>query len=56
MACWSESGDPRPDETVSVCPACGRDVDKDGYSTEAICSYSTVVCETCGAAPCDLSC
>lgn len=40
---------------VGECPDCGEPVDKEGDAVEG-CNYSTVICETCGAAPCDESC
>lgn len=37
-----------------VCPDCGRPT-VDGKAATG-CNYSPVVCDTCGAAPCDGSC
>lgn len=38
-----------------VCPECDEAIDEDGLALD-ICSYSPVICETCGNAPCDDSC
>ena len=42
------------DGVVGECPDCGEET-IDG-SARYGCHYSPVVCETCGSAPCDLSC
>lgn len=42
-------------EIKGECPDCGVDIDEDGHALEN-CSYSPVVCETCGWQPCDDSC
>lgn len=42
-------------EDYPECPDCGMEVDEDGDAIMG-CNYSPVLCETCGAAPCDLSC
>jgi len=47
---------PSPDATVGKCPQCGADVDVDGISTEAGCSYSPESCPECENSPCDGSC
>ena len=43
-----------PEEIDGICPDCGE------YTSEGkswlICTYSPVTCDTCGNAPCDLSC
>lgn len=42
-------------ETVNgICPDCGR-ATSDGQCVCG-CSYSPVICKTCGATPCDCSC
>lgn len=40
---------------VGECPDCGEPVNEDGEAVTG-CAYSPVVCDTCGSAPCDLSC
>jgi|SaaInl4_200m_RNA_FD_contig_51_1080556_length_775_multi_6_in_0_out_0_2 hypothetical protein len=40
---------------IGECPDCGEEVDEDGDALTG-CNYSSVICETCGAAPCDGSC
>lgn len=40
---------------VGECPNCGAPVDSDGTAVSG-CHWSPVLCETCGDAPCDLSC
>jgi len=42
--------------TVGNCPDCGNPVDSDGDTTEDVCSYSPVCCDTCGYQPCDQYC
>lgn len=51
----ADGHDACPEDTVGECPACGGEVDSDGYSTEASCNYSPG-CNVCGWAPCDGSC
>ena len=41
-------------EPDGVCPDCGEDT-VERISTD-ICGYSPTDCETCGNAPCDMSC
>lgn len=43
-----------PVEFNGECPDCGSDT-VDGESID-ICTYSPVICNTCGWAPCDESC
>lgn len=43
------------DLIVGTCEDCGSDIDRDGVSDD-ICAYSRCICDTCGCAPCDLSC
>ena len=46
--------DYRKGEINGGCPSCGvPTVDGDSYEG---CSYSSVICEVCGHAPCDESC
>lgn len=51
--CCEPNGSDLP--VVGECKECGRDVDRDGNSTD-ICGYSPEDCEVCGSAPCDESC
>ena len=53
MGCWGNEGPYKP--KAGECSECGADVDEDGVALD-ICSYSPVVCEKCGWAPCDGSC
>ena len=41
---------------VGECSECGAWVDEEGEAVGEHCSYSPVLCEICGDAPCDLSC
>ena len=43
------------DKDVKQCPACGEDVDDEGYALSG-CHYSPEVCGTCHSSPCDDSC
>lgn len=45
-----------PEKKAGVCPECDGDIDADGDSVEAGCSYSPPACHTCGWRPCDGSC
>jgi len=54
MACWGYDGSEDFKE-VGSCIHCQGPVNKDGESID-VCSYSSVQCEVCGFAPCDLSC
>jgi len=40
---------------IEICPVCDGEVDEDGDAIQG-CNYSPVDCNTCGSAPCDLSC
>lgn len=51
MCCDSFQNGPH----AGQCPDCDADVDSDGCATYGCC-YSPVHCDTCGDAPCDLSC
>lgn len=54
MSCcdgWDYSED---DGVMGKCPDCGEET-VDGSAISG-CNYSPVECETCGSAPCDLSC
>jgi ribosomal protein S27E len=42
------------EEVNGECPDCGEET-VDGGAAYG-CNYSPILCETCGAAPCDLSC
>jgi hypothetical protein len=42
------------DEVDGECPDCGMET-SEGVAVTG-CNYSSVVCKTCGSAPCDLSC
>lgn len=42
------------EEPDGVCPDCGEETN--GGGAVYGCNYSPVECETCGSAPCDLSC
>jgi hypothetical protein len=42
-------------EAVGVCPACDKPVDAEGNAVEG-CFWSPLICEICGARPCDQSC
>lgn len=46
--------DKRPEKPNGKCKDCGEDL-YDGLPGSS-CTYSPVVCETCGWAPCDQSC
>lgn len=50
--CCDPSSDDRLDDAVALCPDCGNDVDADGDTVYAICSYSPDPCDTCGFQPC----
>lgn len=52
MCCDGWSHDDR--EVDGECPDCGEDT-VEGTAQHG-CNYSPVVCDTCGSAPCDLSC
>jgi hypothetical protein len=53
MSCFEPSGY-KWEEIDGECPDCGEPtVDGDAYYK---CGYSSVICETCNCAPCDLSC
>lgn len=54
MSCCSSAYEDESPEIDGECPDCGGDTD-DGYSVD-ICTYSPVVCDECGDAPCDGSC
>lgn len=42
------------EEINGTCPSCWADtVDGEAY---AACAYSPILCDVCGAAPCDQSC
>jgi hypothetical protein len=58
MACcdgWNNYPKDLGESKIRSCPDCGEDVDDDGYAMSG-CNYSSVLCETCGDAPCDQSC
>lgn len=53
MSCFGGS-DFNVSDINGECPACGGPtVDGDAFD---YCSYSPLVCDTCGSRPCDLSC
>lgn len=55
-AIYDDEDEPRI--AVDICSNldCERDVDEDGECIEDRCTYSPVVCETCGYQPCDQYC
>lgn len=53
MSCFEPTGY-LVDQIDGECPECGCPT-VDGCAYEA-CGYSPTICETCGSAPCDLSC
>ena len=57
MCCdgWNNYPKNYRNEDIAECPDCGEDVDADGAAMSG-CNWSTVLCDTCGSAPCDLSC
>ena len=53
MSCYADSGY-REDEINGECPICGEPtVDEEAFN---VCTYSPVICQECGNAPCDGSC
>lgn len=57
MACYGggEVCDDDDMESNGECPDCGCET-WDGVSVYPACSYSPVICKTCGDQPCDQSC
>lgn len=43
------------EDTVGECPECGEPTDETGEAVIG-CNWSPVLCETCGARPCNDSC
>lgn len=52
--CCSRAWESGEFEADGECPACGSETCED--TAEDICTYSPVVCDECGYAPCDGSC
>lgn len=54
MSCFGSDYDDENQKADGECPDCGEPT----FEGSAIggCSYSPVICETCGDCPCDQSC
>jgi len=54
MGCYAAPEWDKEDEPNGECPECGE-LTIDGVAIDQ-CSYSPILCDTCGYAPCDGSC